>query len=68
MEGQPPAIAPELVIDTLQTNRAGKIFIDTRCRTGVAGGFACGYVTDVPYKQADFGDAGERLKSLINKE
>ncbi len=55
----------ELVIDTLQTNRLGEIVIDTECRTGVAGVFACGDVTNVPYKQVIVA-AGEGAKAGLS--
>ncbi|MBW2019860.1 MAG: FAD-dependent oxidoreductase [Deltaproteobacteria bacterium] len=55
----------ELVIDTLETNRIGEIVIDARCRTGVAGVFACGDVTDVPFKQVIVA-AGEGAKAALS--
>ena len=54
----------ELVVDTLKTNRIGEIVIDSRCRTGVAGVFACGDVTDVPFKQVIVA-AGEGAKAAL---
>jgi alkyl hydroperoxide reductase subunit F len=40
-----------MVIDTLNVNEVGEIIVDAKCRTGLAGVFACGDVTDVPFKQ-----------------
>ena len=54
-----------LVMDTVKTNRMGEIMIDSRCRTGVAGIFACGDVTDVPYKQVIVA-AGEGAKAALS--
>jgi alkyl hydroperoxide reductase subunit F len=54
----------ELVIDTLQTNGLGEISVDKRCRTGMAGVFACGDVTDVPFKQVIVA-AGEGAKAAL---
>ena len=55
----------ELVLDTMETNRIGEIVIDSRCRTGVSGIFACGDVTDVPYKQVIVA-AGEGAKAALS--
>ena len=55
----------ELVVDTLETNPMGEIVIDTSCRTGVAGVFACGDVTDVPFKQVIVA-AGEGAKGALS--
>ena len=55
----------ELVIDTLETNGIGEIVIDSRCRTGVAGVFACGDVTNVPFKQVIVA-AGEGAKAALS--
>ncbi len=55
----------ELVVDTLETNRIGEIVIDSGCRTGVAGIFACGDVTNVPFKQVIVA-AGEGAKAALS--
>ncbi len=52
------------VIDVLETNRQGEIVVDNRCRTGMAGVFACGDVTDVPFKQVIVA-AGEGAKAAL---
>ncbi len=54
----------DLVIDTLATNNQGEIEIDPVCRTGVAGVFACGDVTNVPFKQVIIA-AGEGAKAAL---
>lgn len=55
----------ELVLDSLRTNRIGEIVVDSRCRTGASGVFACGDVTDVPYKQVIVA-AGEGAKAALS--
>lgn len=55
----------EMVVDTVETNRIGEIVIDSRCRTGIAGVFACGDVTDVPFKQVIVA-AGEGAKAALS--
>ena len=55
----------ELVVDTLETNRIGEIVIDSGCRAGVAGVFACGDVTNVPFKQVIVA-AGEGAKAALS--
>ena len=55
----------ELVVDTLETNRIGEIVVDSRCHTGMAGVFACGDVTDVPFKQVIVA-AGEGAKAALS--
>lgn len=54
----------DLVIDTLETNSIGEIVVDNQCHTGVAGVFACGDVTNVPFKQVVVA-AGEGAKSAL---
>ncbi len=54
-----------LVVDTIETNRVGEIVIDSRCGTGVSGVFACGDVTDVPFKQVIVA-AGEGAKAALS--
>ena len=56
---------PELVVDTLETNRIGEIAIDATCRTGIAGVFGCGDVTDVSFKQVIVA-AGEGAKAALS--
>ena len=41
----------QFVSDLVETNSAGEITVDDKCRTSVPGIFACGDVTNVPYKQ-----------------
>ncbi len=55
----------ELVVDTLKTNQIGEIAVDSRCRTGVSGVFACGDVTDIPFKQVIVA-AGEGAKAALS--
>ena len=55
----------EIVIDTLETNSIGEIVVDSRCRTGISGVFACGDVTDVPFKQVVVA-AGEGAKAALS--
>ena len=54
-----------LVIDTVETNRQGEIVIDDKCRTGLSGVFACGDVTNVPFKQVIIA-AGEGAKAALS--
>ncbi|SFM86729.1 FAD-dependent oxidoreductase [Thermodesulforhabdus norvegica] len=53
-----------LFVDVLATNERGEIIIDEQCRTGVAGVFACGDVTHVPFKQIVVA-AGEGAKAAL---
>ena len=55
----------ELVMDTVETNRIGEIVVDSKCHTGVSGVFACGDVTDVPYKQIIVA-TGEGAKAALS--
>jgi alkyl hydroperoxide reductase subunit F len=54
-----------LFVDFLTTNPKGEILVDTECRTGVAGVFACGDVTSVPFKQVVVA-AGEGAKAALS--
>jgi NADH-dependent peroxiredoxin subunit F len=54
-----------LFIDTLATNQKGEILVDAECRTGLAGVFACGDVTNVPYKQVVVA-VGEGSKAALS--
>jgi len=54
-----------LFIDNLATNRDGEILVDLECRTGVAGVFACGDVTNVPFKQVVVA-VGEGAKAALS--
>lgn len=57
-----------LFLDTLATNSTGEILVDTECRTGLAGVFACGDVTQVPFKQVvvAVGDGAKAALSAYN--
>jgi alkyl hydroperoxide reductase subunit AhpF len=54
-----------LFVDTLATNQKGEILIDNECRTGMAGVFACGDVSDVPFKQVVVA-AGDGAKAALS--
>lgn len=54
-----------LFIDTLATNQTGEILVDSRCRTGLNGVFACGDVTSVPFKQVVVA-VGEGAKAALS--
>lgn len=54
-----------LFLDILTTNERGEILVDTECRTGLAGVFACGDVTNVPYKQVVVA-VGEGSKAALS--
>lgn len=54
----------DIVIDALKTNSTGEIIIDERCQTGIPGVFACGDVTNTPYKQMVIA-AGEGAKAAL---
>lgn len=49
----------------LEKNQFGEIMIDERCRTNIKGVFACGDVTNVPYKQIIIA-AGEGAKAALS--
>ncbi len=55
----------DLVVDTINVNKTGEIMIDCSCRTGIAGIFAAGDVTDVPFKQVIIA-AGEGAKAALS--
>ncbi|MBN1573380.1 MAG: FAD-dependent oxidoreductase [Deltaproteobacteria bacterium] len=55
----------ELVVDTLTTNAIGEIVVDSQCRTGMAGVFAAGDVTDVLFKQVIIA-TGEGAKAALS--
>jgi alkyl hydroperoxide reductase subunit F len=54
----------DLVVDTLAVNKVGEIQINCECETGLAGVFAAGDVTDVPFKQVIIA-AGEGAKAAL---
>lgn len=54
-----------LFLDILTTNEKGEILVDTECRTGLAGVFACGDVTNVPFKQVVVA-VGEGAKAALS--
>jgi len=49
----------------LTTNGKGEILVDHECRTGLAGVFACGDVTNVPFKQVVVA-VGEGSKAALS--
>ena len=51
--------------DMVETNRPGEIVIDTHCRTNVAGIYAAGDVSTVPYKQIII-SMGEGAKAALS--
>ncbi|MFA5584002.1 MAG: alkyl hydroperoxide reductase subunit F [Bacteriovoracaceae bacterium] len=50
--------------DVVETNRFGEIVVDNKCRTNVAGIYAAGDVTTVPYKQIII-SMGEGAKAAL---
>jgi len=54
-----------LFVDILATNERGEILVDSECRTGLAGVFACGDVTSVPFKQVVVA-VGEGSKAALS--
>ncbi|TGL38911.1 alkyl hydroperoxide reductase subunit F [Leptospira perdikensis] len=53
------------VKDLVATNRFGEILVDEKCKTNVEGIFACGDVTNTPYKQIIIA-MGEGAKAAIS--
>jgi NADH-dependent peroxiredoxin subunit F len=53
-----------LFVEILAANEKGEILVDTECRTGLAGVFACGDVTTVPFKQVVVA-VGEGAKAAL---
>ncbi|TGM63639.1 alkyl hydroperoxide reductase subunit F [Leptospira meyeri] len=53
------------VKDLVATNRFGEILVDEKCKTDVEGIFACGDVTNTPYKQIIIA-MGEGAKAAIS--
>ncbi|MCW7465882.1 alkyl hydroperoxide reductase subunit F [Leptospira levettii] len=53
------------VKDVVATNRFGEILVDEKCKTNVDGIFACGDVTNTPYKQIIIA-MGEGAKAAIS--
>lgn len=54
----------EVFSELVETNRAGEIVIDAHCRTNVAGIYAAGDVSSVPYKQIII-SMGEGAKAAL---
>ena len=54
----------ELFGGRMELNPGGEIVVDAKCRTSVKGIFACGDVTDVPYKQVVIA-VGEGAKAAL---
>jgi alkyl hydroperoxide reductase subunit F len=55
----------EFLKDTVELSRFGEIVVDAKCHTNVAGVFAAGDVTTVPYKQIIIA-AGEGAKAALS--
>ncbi|MDF3819759.1 alkyl hydroperoxide reductase subunit F [Leptospira sp. 96542] len=53
------------VKDLVSTNKFGEIMVDEKCRTNIEGVFACGDVTNTPYKQIIIA-MGEGAKAAIS--
>ncbi len=54
----------DMFVDMISTNTVKEIEIDYTCRTGIPGVFACGDVTNVPFKQVIVA-AGEGAKAAL---
>ena len=57
----------QFVRDLLQLNSGGEIMISPKCETNLAGIFACGDITDTPFKQIiiSMGEGGKGWLSLL---
>ena len=55
----------EFLKGTLELSKFGEIVIDAKCHTNIAGVFAAGDVTTVPYKQIVIA-AGEGAKAALS--
>ena len=55
----------DVVKNLVQTNKQGEIIINAKCQTNKQGIFACGDVTDVPFKQINIA-MGEGSKAGLS--